>query len=285
MATIGMVKSLCALGAALAAGSSLWAQEPTPVGIPLYQPAKDFGAAGPWNAPKEAAMSVQEEKAFAAAVAGMESFPAYLFSGCHDRAHAAYMLLPAELRAKTMKIWAIAPGRYTAVLPGLIGLNGSGPAESVAWGYHVALAYRNAQGQVRVVDPVLKPGEMLSEQQWFGLMKLPRMSLWTLTGGDLYLYEASNLAPTTGYASFVWNGNRIFPTASAIAANIARDAVGVDATAGTACAEINATKTDPGALFNFLSQGEASAPAACRPSIVKFQKDLTRWETKLKAAK
>lgn len=280
-----ILRILLSTAAWLSVAPAVAAQEPSPVTVPLFQPAKDFGAAGPWNAPKEAVMTAQEEAAFKAAVEGMERFPGYLFSGCHDRAHAAYMLLPAALRAKTMKIWAIAPGRYTAVLPGLLGLRGGGAAQEVSWGYHVALAYRDAGGRVRVVDPVLKPAEVLTERQWFDLMVLPRLSLWTLTAGDLYLYEASNLSPTTGYASFVWNGNREFPTTDRIARNIARDAVGVDATAGTACAEVNAKKADPGALSNFLAQGEASVPPACRPSVAKFASEARRWAAALGAAR
>lgn len=272
------------LAATIAAASPLEAQEPTPVPVPLFQPAKDFGAAGPSNAPKEAKLTAQEEASFKGAIAGMEAFPAYLFSGGHDRAHAAYLLLPPALRSKTMKIWVIAPGRYTAVLPGLIGLKGSGAAQMVSWGFHVALAYRDAAGKVRVADPMLKPGEVLTEQQWFDLMSLPRMSMWTLTDGDLYLFEASNLDPTTGFASFVWNGNREFPTNGRIAGNIARDAVGVDATAGTACAQVNSKKADPGGLFDLLSEGQAGAPPSCQPSIAKFQAELARWEQILKSA-
>jgi hypothetical protein len=180
-----------------------------------------------------------------------------------------------------MKIWIMAPGRYTAVLPGLLGLKGSGAATEVSWGHHVALAFRGANGELRVVDPVLRPRDILTETQWFALMNVPRMTLWTLTRGELYLFEASNLNPPTVFAGYVWNGRPEVYEPRWIPGNIARDAVGVDATAGTACAEVVQRRKDPWGLLTFLEKGQAAAPPACRPSVAKFEQLRGQWSSKL----
>jgi hypothetical protein len=273
------MRFLALLYAVLAAAPA-FGQQPTPVTIPLFQPAQEFGPTVADIRPDDTRLTDQEESSLRAAISAMEAFPAYVFSGCHDRAHAAHMLLPAALRPKVMKIWLASPAKYTAVLPGLIGLKGPGAASQVSWGHHVALAFRNAAGEVRVVDPVLKPREVLTERQWFDLMILPRMTLWTLTKGDVYLIEASKLSPSTTYASSIWNGRLEPYQRSWIPANIARDAVGVDAVAGTTCPELVQMKANPGGVLALLERGQA-APAACRASVAKFEQQRAAWSTKL----
>lgn len=257
------------------------AQHATPVTVPLFQPAYEFGPYTADLTPTSDNLTATEEANLSAAIGNMPVFPQYIFSGCHDRAHAAYMLLPQVLRAKVMKIWAIAPSQYTAVIPGQIGLKGTGAAQKVFWGYHVALAYRSTVGDVMVIDPVLKPKQSLSSSQWFDLMKLPRMTLWTLTKGDVYLIQASTLNPSTSYAQNTWNGYLVQPKWDAVAANIARDLIGADATAGSACADINGLAERPNDLSNYLSRPLNSVPALCRASLTKFASEKSAWQARL----
>jgi hypothetical protein len=107
------------------------------------------------------------------------------------------------------------------------------------------------------------------------------MTLWTLTRGDLYLIQASSLTPTTGYASFVWNGLPDEYRQSWMPENIARDAVGVDATAGATCSEISGLSTDPGGMLNYLKRGQSGVAPACRESVAKFERERAAWTQRL----
>src|ERR1041384_7247796 len=66
---------------------------------PFFLAISHFGANGAAIDPGDTRLSPAEEAQFAA-VAHAMAFPRYLYSGCDDRAHAAYLLLPAALRDK-----------------------------------------------------------------------------------------------------------------------------------------------------------------------------------------
>lgn len=254
------------------------AAEPT---WPVNLPVEDFGATGGLNAQAAMEMSAEEVTAFERAVAGMPRFPAYFYSGCHDRAHAAYLLIPVNLRSKVRKIWVVGPARFTAAIAGTIGLRRADAAASaVSWGYHVALAIDTGNG-MRVYDPALHPEGTISRQQWFDMMTIPRFAFWTVTSGSVYLFNYANLSAPALNGSEVWNGNanfyqflsesdRIMPD------NLARDAVGVQASAGNTCPELIALATNPQGLLTFLRSGSA-APAACQTSVTLFNGERERW--------
>ncbi|WPB82650.1 protein-glutamine glutaminase family protein [Archangium violaceum] len=254
--------------------------------FPVYLPIEDFGKFGRENASSAPALTQAETTQFERAVAASEQFPAYLYSGCHDRAHAAYLMLPAALRPQVKKIWVVGPSRYTAAISGTIGLRAPDAAsQAVKWGYHVALAVETPSG-MRLFDPALRPGATITRDEWFALMKLPRLSIWTVTKGDLYLFNYATLNMDAKNGNQVWNGNANYyelyaPKDRIIPDNLARDAVGVDALKGETCSAIRAQMTDPEALLKLLRGGAASAPANCASSIKKFEAEKERWTARL----
>ncbi|CAN5464194.1 hypothetical protein BH10PSE14_BH10PSE14_43100 [soil metagenome] len=253
--------------------------------VPIYQPIEKFGSYGAQNVAPGDVLTADEVAKFEAAVAGMQRFPPYLYSGCHDRAEAAYRLLPAALQPKVGKIWVIGPARYTAAIGGTIHLRATDPASSkVDWGYHVALEIGTAAG-MRVFDPALKPGVSMTRDEWFALMKLPSLAIWTTTAGDIYQFVYGTLDFAGLNGAQVWNGNanryRYFDADHQIMPdNLARDAVGMDAIAGTTCQQLRDMATDPDALYAFLHQA-VDVPAACAGSVDKFKRERARWSARL----
>ena len=147
--------SVIVMGCLSLCGSRLQAEEspePTPIQFPITL----FGTNGSLITPMNGALSpagglsAEKEKEketeiqFIEYAKRLERFPRYIYSGCHNRAHASYLLLPPALKAKVMKIWVIAPSAYSIGFSGNIGLKGNEPGYSaVSWGFHVALAYRD----------------------------------------------------------------------------------------------------------------------------------------------
>lgn len=91
---------------------------------------------------------------------GSSDFPEYLFSGCHDRAHAVYLLLPQAFRTKAVKLWVLAPSKITGAIRGDITLRDVLGNGRVRWGYHVALGFRYGNDYL-VYDPALATGLLL----------------------------------------------------------------------------------------------------------------------------
>ncbi|WP_375755624.1 protein-glutamine glutaminase family protein [Corallococcus exercitus] len=265
---------------------SLMASAEAQEAFPIYQPIEEFGTYGPQNASSAPALTHAETMQFEQAVSAMEQFPPYLYSGCHDRAHAAYMMLPESLRLKTKKIWVVGPSRYTAAIQGTIGLRATDSAsQKVDWGYHVALAVETPVG-MRLFDPALQPGATLTRDEWFALMKLPRMSIWTITTGELYLFNYATLNMAAKNGTEIWNGNANYyhlysPKDRIIPDNLARDAVGVDALRGLTCSAIQLRLADPQELLNLLNGGVANVPTDCVSSVQKFEAEKARWTAKL----
>jgi hypothetical protein len=252
----------------------------------VYLPIGEFGKIGTANATTWQIVDDAWQKNFEQAVASMERFPRYLYSGCHDRAHAAYLLLQPALRQNVSKIWVIGPSRYTAGIPGNIGLRTSDRASrAVSWGYHVALAINTRSG-VRVFDPVLAPGETLTREQWFALMVPPKLAVWTITAGNVYLFNYATINEDSRNGNQIWNGNvnlydYLQPEDRIMPDNLARDAVGAAAIAGTTCAAVRELATKPDALLSFLSGGSGSVPVECNASIEMFQTEKARWASLL----
>jgi hypothetical protein len=274
----GYAACVLLIAAAFGSASSALAQT---TAWPIHLPIEDFGSFGRENAEPAEVISHRETAAFEAAVGKMQRFPRYFYSGCHDRAHAAYLLLPESLRSKTRKIWVVAPARYTAAVGGTIGLRGTGAAASaVDWGYHVALAIDTPDG-MRVYDAALHPQGTITRDAWFEIMTIPRLAFWTVSRGALYLFNYSGLATPALNGGEVWNGSanyyHLYNVADRIMPdNLARDAVGVQATAGQTCPELIALATNPQGLLTFLQAGD-TAPDGCKVSVSLFNRERERW--------
>ena len=139
-----------------------------------------FGA-GQAIVPAVSPLTSAEESALQPYAAQMSAnFSPYVYSGCQNRAHATFLLLPDNLKAKAMKVWVLSPGVYSVGFYGLIGLRGDGPGFSeVQWGFHVAVAFKTASGELRVLDSGVAPGQVLTKSSWLLLMKLPPLTLFT----------------------------------------------------------------------------------------------------------
>lgn len=264
-----------------------------PVALPLDRFGKDDRETSPLGTP----LTAQEEQRLLAAAATFD-LPAYVYSGCHDRAHAAYMLLPLDLRDKVMKVWVVAPKAYTIGVGGSISL-ASAPEglPNVRWGYHVALAYTGPKG-IRLLDPSLAPKTSLSLDAWFQKLRYPSLTFWTLTEGAAYLFfpENNNLffrtdsgdyvPKDTSYMrnSVVWTGNyhkyegksvedRFIPEA------LARDEIGVRGLKGEGCNTVKALAVEPVQLLRFLREGGSTA---CQDEVTLFNSRMEHWANRLK---
>ena len=246
--------------------------------MPRQFPISLFGVRAPSIVPQEHRLTDQEEESFLAYAKTTKEFPRYLFSGCHDRAHAAFKLLPKPLKSKVMKIWLMSPGVYSAGFYGLIGVKGTDEvSKAVSWGYHVALAYRDRNGSLRVLDPALRSGEVITERAWFDLLNIPALSLWTLTQPTVYQFtftktndKAVNPEVWTG-DYFNDDGNLNPDTLPSV---LARDAIGVDALGSLTCATLRSVAREPDKLQNIL-RGEL--PADCKASAERYAVEKARW--------
>lgn len=251
---------------------------------PLYVPIAEFGTFGADNASSAAMMTPEEAARFETAIADMQDFAHYLYSGCHDRAHAAYLLLPADLKAKVSKIWVIGSSRYTAALSGTIRLRADDPdSQAVDWGYHVALSAETAAG-TRIFDPALHPGATLSREQWFAKFIAPRLSIWLVSSPAVYQFNYATLDGSARNGTQVWNGNAnryewLDTKMKRLPENLARDAIGVDALAGKTCKPIIAVKTDPQKLSDFLAAGDGGSE--CASSVKKYAGLVAEWKRRL----
>ncbi|HEX9933499.1 MAG TPA: protein-glutamine glutaminase family protein [Allosphingosinicella sp.] len=238
--------------------------------------------------PQFAPVSDEQEQDLLTRVREFE-FPQYLYSGCDERAHAAWMLLPPELQARVHKIWIVTPAMYTYAIPGAVRSSRAEPAyRAVDWGYHVALAYQSRRG-LRIIDAGLRPGESLTREQWLAEMALSPLTFWTMTEASVYRFYT--LSFTGAINESVWNGNSYrYDEGTAgqtprdknwIPDALARDAVGADAVRGTTCAAFRAIATQPQTLLDRLRAGPTGAGDPCRSSFQRFTAERQRWIERL----
>ncbi|HEU4558355.1 MAG TPA: protein-glutamine glutaminase family protein [Longimicrobium sp.] len=220
------------------------------------------------------------------AIGSLPRFPDYLNSGCHDRAHAAFLLLPDSLRWYSMKIWVFAPERFTAGVTGVITLRDNSVRTTEAearWGYHVALAFKDSAGKLSVHDPALAPGRLISREEWFALMNIPSMSFWTLVPGWVYNFHSTSgldLADHGSRNGNLFNGGMFDYSGKSrderwIPRALARDAVGEAVSRGNACSTLAGLRTNPGEMQKRLE--ENTLPADCSAQIELFERELDRW--------
>lgn len=249
---------------------------------PLYVPAAQMrnAAGGPFesNIYPVSVSRLREQ------IQEIPEFPDYLYSGCHDRAHAAHLMLPTDLRLNSMKLWVFAPHRYTAGISGTIGLEPNpsrSSTDDVEWGYHVALAFRDSSDRLHVYDPALARRQVISPDEWFGMMKLPTATIWTLVPGWYYLFYTTAADPhlylrdagvfNGAFDSYLDESRRkgLIPHA------LARDAVGALAVRGEACAELTGMARKPGDLQDRLRAGDL--PEGCAPEMALYVAEVQRW--------
>lgn len=215
-------------------------------------------------------------------------FANYRLSGCHDRAHAAYMLLSRGFQEKAVKVWVVAPSLYTRAVQGRI----TYPADaSVNWGYHVALGFMTAEG-LMLFDPTLSPGRLLTESEWLGSFEYPSLSFRMISDPAIYLFfdepqmvvdfmrenriDYGNMGIWTGN-SFGYTGvsrdNHWIPNA------LARDAVGALVEDGMVCDALRAYQGRPDDLLSVLQNG--SLPSSCSNEIGVFNQTRAAWIQRL----
>lgn len=268
------------------------AQGQSPVQVPYGQFGNpDRNSAGQ---PNNLQMTADEEAQFLAALRAID-FPAYFYSGCNDRAHAAYLMLPASLRPKVMKIWLATPTAYSPILRGAIGLaQPAADAPPVAWNYHIALAVRGPNG-LRIYDAGLFPGRLLDRETWLAAMNIPPLTIEVLTHGRVYMLSQQN-ADTYSLNSKVWNGtfytyNGSYDTEQWIERALARDEIGDLAMRGDTCDYLRQLVARPDDMQTFLRGFEpgsdppvaanADNVRACRESIDRYNAAQRRWAERI----
>ncbi|MDZ3831032.1 MAG: protein-glutamine glutaminase family protein [Sphingopyxis sp.] len=254
--------------------------------FPTLLPLSRFGPSGTNSDTQLVELTPAEVGGLRDAVTAI-AFANYRLSGCHDRAHAAYMLLPAALRAKAVKQWVVAPSAFTRGVRGTIGY----PADaSVNWRYHVALAFQTPDG-IAVFDPTLSPGRLLTEAEWLGSFDYPPLSMRFFAPAETYQFfdEDNDVVELNERKSYVenkdiWvgNGYRYEGTSRAnhwIPNNLARDAVGARVEEGRVCRDLQAFKGQPGKLLDILTNG---SPIDCPAEKALFDQTRAKWVALLK---
>jgi Glutaminase len=262
---------------AIAALAQVEAAEPPP-----FISILEFGEYGRGFAPSQATLTPQEEKIFHDYVTALK-FPNYLFSGCHDRAHAAWMMMPAALKDKVSKIWVVAASKHSASARGIIKLMPNIPGSvDVRWGYHVALAYKDEEG-LQIYDAGIAQGKVLDAETWFAALKPDPLTFWTMTAGRIYLFYNTSAPFSTNKE--IWGGNAHEYTGQSAAENwipvaLARDAVGEAILQRRECEVIKTEAKDPNTLLERLKKGDV--PQGCEKLLDIYKTEKQRWIDKLK---
>jgi hypothetical protein len=262
-----LLAAIGAVGCSAVSTSAVAVQKPTPATdyTPVEFDVSLFGA-GSLIVPANVPLTATEELQLAKQAERMgREFSPYLYSGCQNRALATYLLLPKGLRDKAAKVWVLSPGVYSVGFVGLVGLRGNEEAaRAVQWGFHVAVAFLAPDRQLRVLDSGLAPGRVLSKSEWFGLMKIPPLALWTLTKGDVYQFVTTNVEDAGRKAAVnptLWNGHfREYTDGDSqfdrqqFERELARDAVGAEALLGHGCEAVRKLTARPDELQAALDQ-------------------------------
>jgi hypothetical protein len=253
---------------------------------PALLPASSFGN-GVHSDAAPAALTSDELRTLQGEVADIR-FANYRLSGCHDRAHAAYMLLSEGLQAKAIKMWVVAPSLYTRAVQGRI----TYPADaSVNWGYHVALGFMTSEG-IMLFDPTLSPGRLLTESEWLGSFEYPSLSFRMISEPTIYLFfdepqMVVDFMKQNGVAygnMGIWTGNSFGYTGVSranqwIPSALARDAVGALVEDGTVCEALRAYRGKPDQLLTVLQNG--NLPATCSREKGIFNETKAVWLERL----
>lgn len=287
------MKAIPCLAAASVLAVSGFAAPPAAATAPQELTAEEFAAdeaTGQRLRPREGVITASEEKDFLKLMKSL-SFPAYVYSGCNDRAHAAYLLLPSALKGKVNKIWVAAPAAFSAGVKGTISTPelqpGHGP---VSWAFHVALLYRTAEG-TKVYDTALSPDKPLSEAEWLGRLSLPKFTFVMRTSGAPYNFNQVRNTEALAASKAQWIGayytyDDAYFKEAWIPRALARDAVGVQLMRGNGCDYLKTYIKDPGKMQDFLLGKDPEQPdkpadparlAQCSSSVELFGAERDKW--------
>jgi hypothetical protein len=260
-----------------------FAQDGTSADELPFVPISQFGTSGTSYAPSRAVLTAEEEKEFQDYVKSAPLFPRYLFGASRDRAHAAYMTMPAALKQKVSKIWIVSPSKHSASVKGYIRLTPDVPdSVDVKWDYHVALAFSNAEG-LQVYDAGIAPGKVLDGEAWFSHILPDPLSFWTLTAERIYFFHPTSAPGSTnkeiwGGSAYEYTGDPA--TAQTIPNSLARDAVGEAILKNRICEVMKTDAKEPDALLERLKKGEVTV--GCEDLKKIFQTQRQAWIDRLR---
>lgn len=235
--------------------------------------------------PSVPVLSAGQEAKLLTALTALPSFSRYIYSGCHDRAHALWVLLPDDLKTYTAKVWLFAPGATTLAFNDALTVPSLGD-KSPRWGYHVALMYKTASG-VRVLDPAMDGWKSAppSLADWLGVIRTPYGTVMTTLDPKLYLFyslpKSANTNLTNNTLSAVINNGQFFECVGGCRENanieeaLARDDVGAKLAADGGCADLRNELRNPGTLLDKLKGTDA--PPECAALISTFKERRDYW--------
>jgi len=214
-------------------------------------------------------LSDAEQRALLKEVEAVPRMSVFLPSSCHDRAHALWMLLSKEFQAKVAKTWIFSESAYTSVLRGGVMLK---DAAMKPWRYHVALVFRDNDGQMSVLDPVREDWPRpVSISEWQGRIGRSPKSLLPLIrvtlSPKLYLFYGHSMTAPANFAGAI-NTGEFFEYADVsrdndfIPRSLSRDDVAVSDVARE-CPELRDVLADADRLQNILNCARKEDDAVC----------------------
>lgn len=201
----------------------------------------------------------------------MPRMSVYHPSSCHDRAHALWMLFSESSRSRMAKTWIFSESAYTSVFAGGLLLRG---VDMTPWRYHVALVFRDVDGEVVVLDPVRKDWPRpVRLQDWTHQIKRSPESLFPAVQitlkPDLYLFYGHSMAAPANNPGAINTGEfYTYTTADparksdTIPRSLGRDDVAV-ADVATQCLAIVDVLDDADTLQNLLNCASKDDDTTC----------------------
>jgi hypothetical protein len=244
----------------------------------------------PWSSPPRERVAVEQGSLVEAAIADLPEFPPNPFSGCHARAELTFRALERQLPGKTFKAWIFAgPLLSPAIGGGVSYTTASGVTTS--WAYHVAAAYRDADGTTMIVDTLVSR-TAITLVDWVASFRIDGLAVVTEAVGTSYLFnktEVPAIDPVSYPDGFrvgfmtrnVFSGNMYGYQGAAAethdgARDLAADAVIAELLEGgfPGCAWAALV---PDALAVKAAASTAQAPAACVDARALFDREVQRW--------
>lgn len=233
-------------------------------------------------------LSAEQERKLLTAIGAIPSFSRYIYSGCNDRAHALWLLLPADVKTYTAKVWLFSPSVTTLAFDDTLTVPSLG-GESPKWGFHVALVYKTASG-VRVLDSAIADWKRAPKtlDDWLRLVNTPYGTILTMLDPKLYLFYAlADMDKTTdkltnNALSTVVNNGQFFECVDAcqtggnIEEALARDDVAAKLAVEGGCSYLRDELRKPGKLLEKLKGSDA--PAECSTWISSFKERRDYWK-------
>lgn len=270
------------------------------------------GSYGNHPVPELTRLSTSEEREFLATIQGLPSLPAYSYSGCNDRAHALWLMLPDRMRAYTAKVWLLGPQVLTLSINDPITIRSQGDS-SPRWGYHVALVYLSQQG-IKVLDPTHPAwsSEPLDIDAWISAYEFPHATIMSIIKPESYIYFAPGINLTGNedtdrikkaavsdldqysnntLASVANNGNFMTCTPGSscyndqwIERSLARDEVALMSRSSAVCDYISSQFSNPGRLLERLLAPDPSQVTPCALALDTFRDRRKYWNSVLRAS-